>query len=61
MEGHEFDTPEQELVHFLGKMYDGNFQWQRQYEETKKDYQDEGALHGLANSFCHCFMISSYL
>ncbi|KAH1023063.1 hypothetical protein HUJ04_012343 [Dendroctonus ponderosae] len=32
LEGHEFKTPEEELIHFLGKMYDSDFKWERQYE-----------------------------
>ncbi|XP_018566720.1 voltage-dependent calcium channel subunit alpha-2/delta-3 isoform X2 [Anoplophora glabripennis] len=42
LEGHEFDTPEQELIHFLGKMRDRNFhfQWKSQYE-GKKDNRNE--------------------
>ncbi|XP_028138725.2 voltage-dependent calcium channel subunit alpha-2/delta-3 [Diabrotica virgifera virgifera] len=32
LEGHEFPTPEKELLHFLAKMY-GPFRWESQYED----------------------------
>lgn len=32
LEGHEFNTPEAELRHFLKKLYDPNWVWSQQYE-----------------------------
>lgn len=37
LEGHEFKTPEEELIHFLGKMYDMDFKWERQYEPLESE------------------------
>ncbi|KAJ8926857.1 hypothetical protein NQ314_020708, partial [Rhamnusium bicolor] len=37
LEGHEFDSPEKELLHFLGKMYDMDFKWERHYEVPKTE------------------------
>ncbi|XP_076262378.1 ca[2+] channel Muscle-specific alpha2/delta subunit isoform X2 [Rhynchophorus ferrugineus] len=41
LEGHEFKTPEEELIHFLGKMYDMDFKWERQYEPMEKEDIDQ--------------------
>ncbi|KAJ8975678.1 hypothetical protein NQ317_019633 [Molorchus minor] len=44
LEGHEFKTPESELEHFLIKMYDNDFKWERQYEEPSSksgEYQSK--------------------
>nr|XP_023018198.1 voltage-dependent calcium channel subunit alpha-2/delta-3-like [Leptinotarsa decemlineata] len=41
LEDHEFPTPEKELLHFLAKMYDRNFKWESQYEETRKHLEQE--------------------
>ncbi|XP_066155401.1 voltage-dependent calcium channel subunit alpha-2/delta-3 isoform X2 [Euwallacea fornicatus] len=43
LEGHEFKTPEEELIHFLGKMYDMDFKWERQYEtpDSEEDVLDK--------------------
>ncbi|XP_066247388.1 voltage-dependent calcium channel subunit alpha-2/delta-3 isoform X3 [Euwallacea similis] len=43
LEGHEFKTPEEELIHFLGKMYDMDFKWERQYEtpDSEEDILDK--------------------
>ncbi|XP_018322592.1 voltage-dependent calcium channel subunit alpha-2/delta-3 isoform X2 [Agrilus planipennis] len=41
LEGHEFDTPESELLHFLERMYDKNFKWGRQYEAANKKKHPE--------------------
>lgn len=32
LEGHEFDNSEEELLHFLKKIYERDFKWERQYE-----------------------------
>lgn len=32
LEGHEFKTPEDELRHFLKKLYDPDWKWSQQYE-----------------------------
>ncbi|XP_044257646.1 voltage-dependent calcium channel subunit alpha-2/delta-3-like [Tribolium madens] len=32
LEGHEYETPEKEILHFLGKVYENDFKWRRQYE-----------------------------
>lgn len=41
MEGHEFKTPEEELLHFLKKLYDPNWKWAQQYEpEPMYDHDD---------------------
>lgn len=37
LEGHEFDTPESELLHFLNRTYDRNFKWRQQYEPSIKN------------------------
>ncbi|XP_057657497.1 voltage-dependent calcium channel subunit alpha-2/delta-3 [Diorhabda carinulata] len=34
LEGHEFSSPEEELLHFLNKMY-GDFVWKSQYEDEE--------------------------
>ncbi|KAK9890429.1 hypothetical protein WA026_010518 [Henosepilachna vigintioctopunctata] len=36
LEGHEFPNPEQEILHFLGRMHDQNFKWRKQYEASSK-------------------------
>ncbi|CAG9816684.1 unnamed protein product [Phaedon cochleariae] len=36
LEGHEFDTPEAELLEFLKMMYNRNFKWKSQYENHGK-------------------------
>ncbi|VEN50274.1 unnamed protein product, partial [Callosobruchus maculatus] len=41
LEGHEFPTPEKELLHFLGRMYDRDFQFQSQYEENVTVLQED--------------------
>lgn len=40
MEGHEFATPEEELIHFLKKMEDKNWKWSEQYEEPPEEDED---------------------
>lgn len=48
LEGHEFKTPEAELMHFLKKIDDddqNSFKWQLQYEaygDADKENLDEG-------------------
>lgn len=32
LEGHEYDTPEEELRHFLKKLAEPNWKWSEQYE-----------------------------
>ncbi|XP_015836573.2 voltage-dependent calcium channel subunit alpha-2/delta-3 [Tribolium castaneum] len=32
LEGHEYETPEKEILHFLGKVYENDFKWRKQYE-----------------------------
>lgn len=32
LEGHEFKTPEEELRHFLQKLYDHDWKWSQQYD-----------------------------
>lgn len=41
LEGHEFDTPEAELRHFLKKLTDPYWKWSQQYEVEAK-YQHDG-------------------
>ncbi|XP_037048766.1 voltage-dependent calcium channel subunit alpha-2/delta-3 [Bradysia coprophila] len=41
LEGHEFDTPEEELLHFLNKLSEPNWKWSQQYEVEPK-YQHDG-------------------
>lgn len=41
LEGHEFDTPEAELRHFLKKLTDPYWKWSQQYEVEPK-YQLDG-------------------
>lgn len=41
LEGHEFDTPEDELRHFLKKLSDPYWKWSQQYEVEPK-YQHDG-------------------
>ncbi|KAG5870579.1 Voltage-dependent calcium channel subunit alpha-2/delta-3 [Gonioctena quinquepunctata] len=41
LEDHEFESPEKELLHFLEKMYDRNFKWESQYEETRKQLEQD--------------------
>lgn len=57
MEGHEFDSPEEELLHFLRLMHSlyPKFSWHRQYEaKTKVDgtegFEQEDLTTGLYNS-----------
>ncbi|XP_030748485.1 voltage-dependent calcium channel subunit alpha-2/delta-3 [Sitophilus oryzae] len=56
LEGHEFDTPEEELIHFLGKMYDMDFKWERQYEpmETEDINQIECGRKTLGDDDYYC-------
>ncbi|KAJ6647712.1 Voltage-dependent calcium channel subunit alpha-2/delta-3, partial [Pseudolycoriella hygida] len=42
LEGHEFDTPEMELKHFLKKLSDPLWKWSEQYE-IEPTYQVDGA------------------
>ncbi|KAL1493158.1 hypothetical protein ABEB36_011269 [Hypothenemus hampei] len=38
LEGHEYATPEEELIHFLGKMYNkSEFKWKPQYESLESE------------------------
>ncbi|XP_058819559.1 voltage-dependent calcium channel subunit alpha-2/delta-3 isoform X2 [Topomyia yanbarensis] len=39
LEGHEFKTPEDELRHFLVRLYDPNWKWSQQYEPEPEDMQ----------------------
>ena len=45
LEGHEFKTPEDELQHFLVRLYEPTWKWSQQYEpepeETQRDGDDE--------------------
>lgn len=41
LEGHEFETPEDELRHFLKKLSDPYWKWSQQYEVEPK-YEHEG-------------------
>ncbi|XP_050314847.1 voltage-dependent calcium channel subunit alpha-2/delta-3 [Anthonomus grandis grandis] len=41
LEGHEFKTPEDEIIHFLGKMYSGDFKWELQYEPLESEDIDK--------------------
>jgi hypothetical protein len=34
LEGHEFDTPEEEWLNFVTKIYDDDFVWEKQYEAS---------------------------
>lgn len=44
LEGHEYKTPELELLHFLNKMYEPTWKWTVQYENKTKP---EGCdIHG---------------
>ncbi|KAI4468324.1 voltage-dependent calcium channel subunit alpha-2/delta-related [Holotrichia oblita] len=40
LEGHEFTNPEEELRHFLGRMYNKNFTWTMQYSADNNDEED---------------------
>ena len=37
LEGHEFETPEEELTHFLKKLNEPNWKWAQQYPEETDD------------------------
>ncbi|XP_038110145.1 voltage-dependent calcium channel subunit alpha-2/delta-3 isoform X2 [Culex quinquefasciatus] len=39
LEGHEFKTPEDELQHFLVRLYEPNWKWSQQYEPEPEDIQ----------------------
>ncbi|KAK9685704.1 Neuronal voltage-dependent calcium channel alpha 2acd [Popillia japonica] len=41
LEGHEFTNPEEELRHFLGRMYNKNFTWTMQYSTDNNDEEDK--------------------
>lgn len=41
LEGHEFESPEIELLHFLEKMNDKEFKWAEQYEENAQKLDSE--------------------
>lgn len=44
VEGHEYNNSESELLDFLSKMYDQNFQWERQYEASVKKENQTGGV-----------------
>ncbi|KRT83163.1 VWA domain-containing protein [Oryctes borbonicus] len=41
LEGHEFSEPEQELLHFLDRMYHKNFTWTMQYSSSIVEDENE--------------------
>ncbi|XP_055595759.1 voltage-dependent calcium channel subunit alpha-2/delta-3 [Uranotaenia lowii] len=42
LEGHEFKTPEDELRHFLVRLYEPNWKWSQQYEPEPDDMEKDG-------------------
>lgn len=41
LEGHEFNTPEDELRHFLKKLEDPKWKWHEQYQgDSKVDHEE---------------------
>lgn len=40
LEGHEFQTPEKELLHFLRKLNDPKWKWSQQYEADHKAFKN---------------------
>nr|XP_029712886.1 LOW QUALITY PROTEIN: voltage-dependent calcium channel subunit alpha-2/delta-3-like [Aedes albopictus] len=42
LEGHEFKTPEDELRHFLVRLYEPNWKWFQQYESEPDDVEKDG-------------------
>lgn len=41
LEGHEFKTPEDELLHFLKKLHNSDWKWSQQYE-AEPMYEHDG-------------------
>ncbi|KAJ8953279.1 hypothetical protein NQ318_015861 [Aromia moschata] len=54
LEGHEAADPESELVHFLNKMYGGNFTWERQYDEPGSKSSVDCVRKTLGDASYYC-------
>ncbi|XP_031335844.1 voltage-dependent calcium channel subunit alpha-2/delta-4 isoform X3 [Photinus pyralis] len=53
LEGHEYETPEKELLHFLSKINQDDFKWTMQYEEEEEEEVDENInLEDLSDEDC---------
>uniref|UniRef100_A0A182WHK4 VWFA domain-containing protein n=1 Tax=Anopheles minimus TaxID=112268 RepID=A0A182WHK4_9DIPT len=42
LEGHEFKTPEDELRHFLNRLYEPTWKWSQQYEPEDSEKESDG-------------------
>lgn len=58
LEGHEFETPEDELLHFLMKMEDPNWEWSEQYEREQepKENQEQGEMNSEQKYVSHTYI-----
>lgn len=50
LEGHEFQTPESELKHFIKKLSDPNWKWSEQYENDAT-FEDDDDDNNERNKF----------
>ncbi|KAK5639073.1 hypothetical protein RI129_011565 [Pyrocoelia pectoralis] len=54
LEGHEYESPEKELLHFLSKINTEGFKWTMQYEEEEEEEEDDINLDDLNDDAYYC-------